>query len=90
MNLKMSANRIVIMQKEKTKFTDPKTMTEIGSNVPTNLSVADNEAVTTKEVSNKNPVATTRPSEKTRCLMVAQRPYVRNIAQSGSAQSNRG
>jgi len=76
MNLKMSANRIVIMQNEKTKFTDPKTMAEIGSNPPTNLSVADNKAVTTKEVSNKNPVATTRPSEKTRCLIVAiQKPF---------------
>ena len=33
------------MQKEKRKFIDPKTMTEIGTNVPTNLSVADNEAL---------------------------------------------
>jgi hypothetical protein len=71
----MNANRIVIMQKEKTKFMDPKAMAEIGSNVPTNLSVADKEAVTTNEVSSKKPVATTRPSEKTRCLMVAsQKP----------------
>src|SRR6202521_3362421 len=70
MNLKMSANRIVIMPKEKTKFIDSKRMTDVGSKLLTNLSAADREAVTTNEVSNRNPVATTRPSEKNRCLIV--------------------
>src|SRR6202790_2868082 len=70
MNLKMSANRIVIMPKEKTKFIDSKRMTDVGSKLLTNLSAADRAAVTTNEVSNRNPVARTRPSEKNRCLLV--------------------
>src|ERR1700730_14962512 len=70
MNLRMSANRIVIMPKEKTKFMDSKRMTEIGSKLLANLSAADKAAVTTNEVSNRNPVAMTRPSEKNRCLLV--------------------
>src|ERR1700730_16228652 len=70
MNLRMSANRIVIMLKEKTKFIDSKRMTDIGSKLPKHLSAAERAAVTTSEVSNRNPVATTRPSEKNRCLIV--------------------
>src|ERR1700680_2897921 len=70
MNLRMSANRIVIMVKEKTRFMDSKRMTDIGSKLLTSLSAADRAAVKTNEVSNRNPVATTRPSEKNRCLLV--------------------
>src|ERR1700692_1395438 len=67
-SLNMRANRSVITTNENTKFIDYKTTMEIGSNVPTSLSAADREAVITSEVSNRNPVATTRPREKTRCL----------------------
>src|ERR1700730_11692683 len=75
MNLKMSANRIVIMPKEKTKFIDSRRMIEVGSKLLTNLSAADKAAVTTSEVSNRNPVATTRPSEKNRCLLVTVQKF---------------
>src|ERR1700731_4091064 len=68
MSLKMRANRNVMTTKENIKFIDSKMMMEIGSNIPTNRSAADREAVITNEVSNRNPVATTRPSEKNRCL----------------------
>src|ERR1700730_6137950 len=71
MNLKISANRMVIMPKEKTKFTDPNRRTPMGSKLLANLSAADKKAVTTNEVSRRNPVATTRPSQKNRCLIVA-------------------
>src|ERR1039458_4317739 len=70
-NLKMSANRIAIMQKEKTEFIDSKKMTGIESTLLMNLSAAERQAVTTNDVSKRNPVATTRPSEKIRCLLVA-------------------
>src|ERR1700680_204578 len=70
MNLKMSANRIVIIPKERTKFIDSKRTPDRGSKLLTNLSAADRAAVTTNEVSKRNPVATTRPSEKIRCLIV--------------------
>jgi hypothetical protein len=69
MNLNIAPNNRVITQKEKIKFTDPNAMTEMGMSVPTNRSAADNEAVTISDVSNKKPVATTRPSERTRCLI---------------------
>src|ERR1700730_13511256 len=68
MSLKMRANKSVITIKENTKFIDSNTTSEIGSNVPTSLSAAEREAVITSEVSNRNPVAITRPSEKNRCL----------------------
>src|SRR5580704_1301413 len=71
MNLKISANRTVIMPKEKTKFKDPKRRTPIGSKLRANLSAAARKAVTTNEVSRRNPVATTSPIEKNRCLIVA-------------------
>src|ERR1700730_16443428 len=77
MNLKMSANRIVIVPKERTEFIDSKRTPDTGSKLLTNLSAADKAAVTTNEVSNRNPVATTRPSEKNRCLTVtAQKLFV--------------
>src|SRR5580704_1426634 len=64
MNLKISANRMVIKPKEKTKFIDPKRRTPIGGKLLANLSAADKKAVTTNEASRRNPVATTRPREK--------------------------
>jgi hypothetical protein len=68
---------MVIKPKEKTKFIDPKRRTPIGSKLLANLSAADRKAVTTNEASRRNPVATTRPSEKNRCLIVAaQKPFV--------------
>ena len=45
-------------------------MADMETKLLTNLSAADRPAVTTSEVSNRNPVATTRPSEKNRCLAV--------------------
>src|SRR4029077_4455276 len=75
-NLKMSANSIVITTKEKTECSDSKRMVETRTQLLTNPAAADKTAVTTKEVSNKNPVATTRPSEKNRCLTVTiQKPF---------------
>jgi hypothetical protein len=70
-NLKISANRIVITPKERIKFMDSKRITDAGITLLTNLSAAVREAVTINEVSSRNPVAKTRPSEKNRCLIVA-------------------
>src|ERR1700720_1567260 len=67
-SLNIRANKSVITIKENTKFIDSNTTSEIGSNVPTSLSAAEREAVITSEVSNRNPVAITRPREKKRCL----------------------
>ena len=51
-------------------------MADMGTKLLTNLSAADRPAVTTSEVSNRNPAATTRPSEKNRCLTVTiQKPF---------------
>jgi hypothetical protein len=55
---------MVIKPKEKTKFIDPKRRTPIGGKLLANLSAADKKAVTTNEASRRNPVATTRPREK--------------------------
>src|SRR5580704_2904614 len=46
------------------KFIDPKRRTPIGGKLLANLSAADKKAVTTNEASRRNPVATTRPREK--------------------------
>src|ERR1700688_4203835 len=70
-SLNMRANRNVMTTNENIKFIDSKTIMEIGSNVPTNLSAADRQAVITSEVRNRNPGATTRPSEKNRGLRAA-------------------
>jgi hypothetical protein len=69
-NLKISANRTAITPKEKTKWIDSKRIVEIRTKLLTNPAAADKTAVTTNDVSNRNPVATTRPSEKNRCLPV--------------------
>jgi hypothetical protein len=76
MNLKMSANRIAMMPKEKTAFTDCKRRTDRRSKLLTNLSAVDRVAVTIRDVSNRNPVAMTRPVEKNRCLKVTIQKFL--------------
>jgi hypothetical protein len=61
---------MVIMPKEKTKFTDCKSRLAMENILLASLPAADRAAVITNEVSKRNPVAMTRVSEKNRCRMV--------------------
>src|SRR4029077_2883423 len=70
MNLKMSANKRVMMQNENTRFIDSKRTSNLGSKLLMYFSAADRKAVTTREVSSRNPVAKTRPRDNNRCLIV--------------------
>ena len=75
-DLKIKAKSNVITTKEKMKFIESKRILGMGSELPANVSPADIAAVTSSDVSNSVPVATTKPSDQSRSLSVPSRKYL--------------
>src|SRR5580765_5022772 len=70
-NLKISANKRVMVQNENTRFIDSKRTSDLGSELLMYFSAAERDAVTTRELSRRKPLAKTKTNDNNRCLIIS-------------------